>query len=198
MNSIAYTPEPGSPADRVLDLLARNPQEEYTSSDLALKFQVPKKTWDTLLAEPVAKGLIHREKTAADPNGWWCAGAGLRAWVAQRNGAAAPPAPASSQRAKTEGPKARAPLAVPSVDDLVVEEGAAITTPQFGRAGTSKWVPILALLTKPNTSVALPLACRNPLVAYLRIAKLAGSLRGTFVVGLDAKDPSKCRVLRTA
>lgn len=95
-------------------------------------------------------------------------------------------------------PPARVRLAVPPAADLVVDEGAAFVTPQFGRQGTSRWTPILALLAKPNTSVALPLACRNPLVAHLRTAKLAGRLQGTFVVGLDAKDPTKCRLVRTA
>lgn len=109
MNATDYTPEPGSPADRVLDLLARNPQEEYSSSNLALKFQVPKAKWDILLVDAVAKGLIHREKLAGESSPTWCAGAGLKVWAAQRKGAAMPPSWNASE-AKTKRPRAAAPL----------------------------------------------------------------------------------------
>lgn len=197
MNSIAYTPEPGSPADRVLDLLARNPQEEYTSSDLALKFQVPKGRWDVLLAEPVAKGLIHRDKTAADPNVIWCAGASLKAWYAQRSGTTLPPA--------LGGPKAKKPpragvphrLAPLDIATITVETGGAIAE-NIGPCGVSKWDAMFALLKKPNTSVAVPLAYRGTLAAYVRKRKKDGRMAGTYLVGVDAADRTKCRVLRTA
>ena len=51
MNPTAYTPEPGSPVARVLDLLARNPEDDYTNTDLALKFQVKAAAWPPTLAK---------------------------------------------------------------------------------------------------------------------------------------------------
>lgn len=197
MNSTPYTPEPGSPADRVLDLLARNPQEEYSSSDLALKFQVPKAKWDVLLVEPVAKGLIHREKVAGESNIVWCAGANLKVWAAQRSGAATPPSWGASE-AKTKRPRAAAPLLAPlDFSALTVEAGGQIA-PNAGRGTGSKWDPLFALLKAPNTSVAVPLAYKGTLAAWVTKRKKDGRLQGAYTVGTDAADRTKCRVLRTA
>lgn len=55
-----YNPSEGSPEARVLDLLHRNPEEDYTSADLALKFQVAAVKWGPLLAAPLAQGLVAR------------------------------------------------------------------------------------------------------------------------------------------
>ena len=197
MNATDYTPEPGSPADRVLDLLARNPQEEYSSSDLALKFQVPKAKWDILLVEAVAKGLIHREKLAGESSPTWCAGAGLKVWAAQRKGAAMPPSWNASE-AKTKRPRAAAPLLAPlDFNTLTVEAGGQIVQHPGPKIG-SKWDPLFALLQAPNTSVAVPLAYKGTLAAWVKKRKKDGRLNGAYTVGTDAADRTKCRVLRTA
>lgn len=198
MTPTTYNPEPGSPADRVLDLLARNPAEDYTSSDLALKFQVPKGRWDVLLAEPVAKGLVHRGKSPGDTNVIWCAGAGLLAWAAQRKDGAASAgglAPASAPAVKR---KAVAKLAAPDLAKLQVEVGVPVAARTVARAGQSKWDPLFALLTKPDTSVALPVAYQSTVYTYMRKAKKAGLLQGTFIVRRCAINKAQCRVWRTA
>lgn len=197
MNSTDYTPEPGSPAGRVLDLLARNPLEEYTSSDLALKFQVPKAKWDVLLVEPVAKSLIHREKVAGDSNIVWCAGANLKVWAARRSGAAVPPAWGATKPKRSPRGGSRPLLQELDISTVTVETGGAIATPT-GQGGVSKWDALFGLLKQPNTSVAVPLAYKGTLAAYVKKRKKDGRLKGTYIVGSDAADRSKCRVLRTA
>lgn len=197
MTPITYNPEPGSPADRVLDLLARNPAEDYTSSDLALKFQVPKGRWDVLLAEPLAKGLVHRGKSPGDTNVIWCAGAGLLAWAAQRKGDPMPTARAASV-AKPKRPRAAIPTLAPlDLSALTVEAGGQIVQ-QSGPSGGSKWDPLFAMLTAPNTSVAVPMAYKGTLAAWVKKRKKDGRLKGAYSVGTDAADRTKCRVLRTA
>lgn len=199
MTDIDYTPEPGSPADRVLELLARNLEEEYTSSDLALKFQIPKAKWEVLLVEPVGKGLIHRAKMRGESNCTWSAGANLEAWAARRSGAAVPLARAATKAARKPWAKRGRPLQLAEIDTstLKVEIGGGIAKPT-GQGGVSKWDALFGLLKHPNTSVAVPLAYKGTLAAYVKKRKKDGRLAGTYIVGIDAADRAKCRVLRTA
>lgn len=202
VNSIDYNPEPGGPEARVLDLLARNPAEDYSSSDLALKFQVPKAKWDVLLATAVAKGLVHRDKSPGDPNVIWCAGAQLAAWTARHGGGAVttaaptlPPFTRAAPNRKRGG--SRPALAELDMRTVTVEIGGQIARPT-GPGGASKWAPLFDLLKAANTSVAVPLAYKGTLAAYVKKRKKDGRLVGTFIVGIDAADRTKCRVLRTA
>lgn len=201
MTDIDYTPEPGSPADRVLELLCRNPEEDYTSSDLALKFQIPKGDWNDLLISAVANGLVHYTK-ARGKDGYaytWSAGANLPAWAAKRKGTAAPstwaaPAPAAGTSKRGGSRPYLAPI---DPSTLKVEKGGQIAR-YAGPGGASKWDPIFALLTEPNTSVVVPIAYKGTLMGYSKKRQKDGRLKGTYSVGNDAKDPTKCRVLRTA
>jgi len=84
MNPTAYTPEPGSPVARVLDLLARNPEDDYTNTDLALKFQVKAAAWPPTLAKAKALGLVSYKAAGEDDPKAWAAGPNLAAWVAAR------------------------------------------------------------------------------------------------------------------
>lgn len=92
-----YIPEPGSPVARVLDLLARNPEDDYTSGDLALKFQVKSTAWPPTLAKAKALGLVSYAATVEDEPKAWSAGPNLATWMAQRNGAASAPPPLQLQ-----------------------------------------------------------------------------------------------------
>ena len=84
-----YEPEAGSVPARVLDLMIRNPEEEFTSSDLALKYQVRSDKFSALLAGAISCGLLLFERTsAAEASKTWRAGPRLKAWAVTRHEAA--------------------------------------------------------------------------------------------------------------
>jgi hypothetical protein len=107
-----YEPEAGSVPARVLDLFVRNPDEEFTSGDLALKYVVRSEKFSALLAGAISCGLLLYERTtASDGSKVWRAGPHLKAWAASRDVAAMAVAAASS-RGLTQWPAAK-PAAAP-------------------------------------------------------------------------------------
>ena len=187
MNALPYNPERGGPAARVLDLLARNPEDDYSSADLALKFQVKSMLWPQLLSRPKALDLVVYQAATEDAPKTWAAGPALAAWVAARDPyakdkpAAAPaaaPAPAKASNASKRG--GRRPLLPPlDLDALVVERGVPVAPRQIGQRGDSKWAPVLAKLQQPGDSLALPMSCRAAVYAYTKKAIKAGRLKGS-------------------
>lgn len=203
MNPTAYTPEPGSPVARVLDLLARNPEDDYTSADLALKFQVMATAWAPTLAKAKALGLVsYKAAGEYDPKAW-SAGPALPAWLAARTapastGTTPPPPAAAATAAPSKRGGTRPHLPPLDLSALVVEHGVPVAPRSVGKPGESKWAPVLALLTKPGDSVALDLPYRHAVYAYVKKAIKAGHLTGSYVVRPCVKKPGKCRVSRTA
>lgn len=189
MTTDTYNPEPGSPAARALDLLARNPEDDYTSGDLALKFQVKATAWPPLLAKAKAAGLVTYAAAGEDDPKAWSAGPAMAAWWAARNAQAAVP------RGKRGG--ARPLLPVPDLATLKVEHGVPIAPRRIGQPGDSRWAPVLAMLEGPDTSIALPMNCRGAIGAYIKKASKAGRLPGSYVVRPCAIEIGKCRVHRT-
>lgn len=200
MNPTAYTPEPGSPVARVLDLLARNPEDDYTNTDLALKFQVKATAWPPTLAKAKALGLVSYTATGQDEPKAWSAGPALPAWLAARNAPA--PAPTSAAQPKQQPNSRRGGKRdlLPQLDlaTLKVERGLPVAPRRIGQRGDSKWAPVVALLKEPGESLALPMHYRGALYAYIKKAIKAGRLSGTYVVRACMREIGKCRVSRTA
>ena len=94
----SYEPEAGSVPARVLDLFIRNPEEEFTSGDLALNYQVRSDKFSALLASAVTCGLVLYERTSASEGSKvWRAGPRLKAWAVARHEAALAVAAATSR-----------------------------------------------------------------------------------------------------
>lgn len=106
------------------------------------------------------------------------------------------PFPRTSAKGKRGGERALIPIIDPST--LVVETGVPLPPRLLAARGRSKWAPIVALLPKAGTSVALPVAMKPALYAYVKKASKAGVLQGTFAVLRDEKNATKCRLHRTA
>ena len=197
MSLDTYTPEPGSPVARVLDLLARNPEDGYSSGDLALKFQVKAAAWPPLLAKAKALGLVTYAAESEDEPKTWGAGPALAAWVAHRNApastAAAPAAPARSKRGGT-----RPNLPPLDLSKLKVERGVPVAPRRIGQRGGSKWAAAVALLNEPDKSFLVPMPYRAALYAYIKKALKAGKLKGTYIVRPCIVEIGQCRVSRTA
>lgn len=198
MNPTAYTPEPGSPVARVLDLLARNPEDDYTNNDLALKFQVKATAWPPTLAKAKALGLVSYQSTGEDEPKAWSAGPNLPAWVAARNGTATTTAAPASAAVRGKRGGARPSLPPLDLSTLKVERDVPIAPRRIGKRGDSKWAPALALLKRPGDSYAVAMPYQGAITAYIRKAVKAGRLKGTYVVRPCVKEIGKCRVSRTA
>ncbi len=201
MISLDFHPEPGSPTARVLDLMARNPEDGYSNSDLALKFQVKSAVWPPLLAKAKAMGLVAYTAQGEDEPKVWCAGPNLAAWMAARSatpatGGAAAPSPAGKKPSKRGG--TRPLLLALDLATLKVDHGVPMAPRRIGEPGASRWTPVLDLLKKPGDSLPLPLLYKGALYAHIKKAIKAGRLQGTYIVRPDAKDAAKCRVHRTA
>lgn len=93
-----------------------------------------------------------------------------------------------------------AQVLLPALDitTLQVQKGVPVAPRVLASAGSSKWAPVFALLTVPDTSVALPLAYQGAVYAYMRKAKSAGTLKGTFIVRKCALNQTQCRIWRAA
>ena len=194
-----FNPEPGSPVARVLDLLARNPEDGYSSSDLALKFQVKAAAWPPLLAKARAMGLVTYTTESEDDPKVWGAGPALAAWVAARAGTATPvaktSAPAALARSKRGGTQPRLPPL--DLSKITVERGIPVAPRGICKRGHSKWAPALALLKSPGDSYVVPMPYREALGVYIRKALKAGHLKGTYIVRPCVVKIGMCRVSRT-
>lgn len=194
MSLDTYTPEPAGPVARVLDLLARNPEDGYSSSDLALKFQVKAAAWPPLLAKAKALGLVTYAAESEDEPKVWGAGPALAAWVTHRNGPASTvAAPARSKRGGT-----RPYLPPLDLSKLKVERGVPVAPRRIGQRGDSKWAAPIALLDEPDKSFLVPLPYQAALHAYIKKALKAGKLKGTYIVRPCIVQIGQCRVSRTA
>lgn len=201
MISLDFHPEPGSPTARVLDLMARNPEDGYSNSDLALKFQVKSAAWPPLLAKAKAMGLVAYTAQGEDEPKVWCAGPNLAAWMAARSatpatGGTAAPSQAATQERKCGGTR---PL-LPALDlaTLKVDYGVPVAPRRIGKPGDSRWTPVLDLLTKPGDSLPLPMPYKAAVYAHIKKATKAGRLQGTYIVRPCSLEIGKCRVHRTA
>lgn len=189
-----YLPEPGSLPARVLELFKRQPDEHFTSGDLALKFQVQAGKFKAALEAPVNKHLLVYGRSPDDPDGaqMWHAGPGFKDWLATQNSTPAPaPAPAAT-RGKRGG--ARNQLPPLDLSKLTIKTG--VPKPprtRFSRAGESKYSPLFSAL-KPGQSVDVPSQYMATLYTHAKKLKKAGS--GSYTVQRTGIDT--CTVWRDA
>lgn len=184
-----YTPEPGSLPARVLDLFKRQPDEHFTSGDLALKFQVQAAKFKAALEAPLGRQLLVYGRSPDDVEGpqVWHIGPAFRAWLATQAPASAPaaraaaPAAARSLRGGT-----RAQLPPLDLAKLTIKTG--VPKPErrrFSRAGDSKYAPLFNAL-KPGQSVEVPAQYMATLYTHAKKLKKAGT--GSYTVqrtGID-------------
>jgi hypothetical protein len=127
----AYVPVEGSLCDRILKLCARMPDEEWTSADLAKKFEVTGSSVTALLATARSHGLLRFEASDEAPAvKCWSVGPAFAAWQLEREArdAAGPRKPSSVTAALNSLARASSHVATASkpsaprmsLDDVVI------------------------------------------------------------------------------
>ena len=192
-----YTPEPGSLPARVLDLFKRQPDEHFTSGDLALKFQVQAAKFKAALEAPTNHKLPVYGRLADDAEGpqVWRTGAKFAAWLANQPQVTPAgwtlPAPAA---ARTKRGGIRTQLPPLDLAKLTIKTG--VPKPprrRFSRAGESKYTPLFTAL-KPGQSVEVPSQYMATLYTHAKKLKKAGT--GAFTVQRTGIDT--CTIWRDA
>lgn len=174
-----YNPEAGCVADRVLDLFRRQPDEEYTSSDLALKFELRPGAFTPLLAAPVNHGLLVHMPSPGDTTKVWRIGPKFMAWNEARNAGlhGANSVFDAAKKARIPSKRGGARKHLPRLDlaALTFEADAPKpVTPFFARSGESKYAALFDALKKPGMSVKLPMAYRGTIQSLIKKRKAAG------------------------
>ncbi len=189
-----YQPEPGSLPARVLALFARQPDEHFTSGDLALKFVVQAAKFKAALQPAVAAQLLAYSKVDEDGPSVWHTTPQFAAWLAKTAPAtpAAEPAAKTAQRPRRGGTRTHLPAL--DVASLVIKTG--VPKParrRFSRAGESKYTPLFAAL-KPGQSVDVPAQYQATLYTAAKKLNKTGPARYTVQrTGIDT-----CTVWRDA
>jgi hypothetical protein len=172
----AYEPEPGSLPWRVLELFTRVPEEEYTSSDLALKFQIKSNGFTAMLEAPVRHGLlVHQMDAGGDGIKVWRTGPKFAPWLAARTTVTsnALVAGRDARRPSSRGIK-RPPLPPLDIASLKVLKGAEKPAPRRLPAGESRYGNLFQRLTEPGMCVHVASAYKATLKAAVkRMAKTA-------------------------
>ena len=192
MNDIpTYNPEAGCVADRVLDLFRRQPEEEYTSGDLALKFEIRKSAFTSLLEVPTRHGLLVYAPVAGDDGKVWRIGPKFMAWHEARTANVNAPNSVfdAARKARVPGKRGGARKHLPRLDPaaLTFEVNAPKPLqPFFARSGESKYTAVFDKLTAPGMSVKLPIAYHGTIQSLIKKRKAAG-LGVYSVARLDAE-----------
>ncbi len=176
-----YSPEPNSPPARVLDLFCRMPDEEYKSSDLALKFQIRAAAFEVELAEPLRHGLLSFDKGTGGSR-YWRAGPNLKPWAAARAELALAAVSVRGMAAVSRQQRKRAPLVPPaSMVDLLampIRKNVPIPEPVRGGRHSSRY-HALWLRLEPGDCVELPARQAAGFSAYTKKNKLSAVVRAT-------------------
>lgn len=170
--TLNHKPEAASLADRVLQLFARMLGEEYSSAELALKFQVPAAKFPKLLEEPVQLGLLAFSATEAGGAKVWHEGPHFRAWLAQQQattGTASPPPVASAAK------KPRAPHVRLKLEEVAIEVGVPLPEARPGVQG-SVYKDLLEKM-KPGDRVKLRARHARGLVSYAKKLRVPVAVR---------------------
>lgn len=174
-----YLPEAGCVADRVLDLFIRQPDEEYTSGDLALKFQLRPGSFQACLAAPMNHGLLVHQADAGEKEKVWRAGPRFTAWLQARSARlqASSVFAVGRAAAKPPGKRGGARKHLPRLDPakLTFETNAPKPhAPFFARRGESKYAALFERLTAPGMSVRLPIEYHGTIQSMIKKRKAAG------------------------
>ena len=197
-----YEPEAGSMQARVLALFVKNAEEEYTSSDLALKFQLRADRFTAALATPVKHGLLVYMRSHAEEPKTWRAGPNLHAWAGARDaqallaarGLAGEPEPKANggKPSKRGGSRVR----LPAIDPATLVTELNVPTPpeqRFSRSGVSKYDAVFKDLPV-NACRRVPAVYHATLVTAIKKRHKAGLER--YVV--RRVSPTESGVFRTA
>lgn len=166
-----YKPRADSLAGRVIDFLARNPDEELDIEAIAAKFDVSRNGIHTHMAQAVTAGLVKRVQQPDGSYGYK-AGPNLAADAA---------------------PGAKAPPITSRVDPAAVPIDTHVPVPT-GRSMPVDWGALLRRL-QPTHSAELPIKTRPSLAKAIKEAKAAQL--GDFTIRTD-KTAGTLRVWRTA
>ena len=191
-----YAPEPGSLPARVLELFKRQPDEHFTSGDLALKFQVQAAKFKAALEAPATRQLLVYGRSPDDPDGAqvWHTGPAFKAWLEAQGGTPAVTQATTPAAARGKRGGSRSQLPPLDLAKLTIKTG--VPKPartRFSRAGESKYSPLFSAL-KPGQSVDVPAQYMATLYTHAKKLKKAGS--GSYTVQRTGIDT--CTVWRDA
>lgn len=194
MTSTTYIPRTGSLADRVLGYLRANPDEELTTRDISVKFDVPQSSIKPCLATAENHGELDYTRNEDLEYVY-------RLPKQPKAPKSSAPPPAEPARAKTSKhsptPGPRGPIVTPSaIEALAVEEDVDVAAANK-RPGQNKWDPLMAKLTKAGQSIAIPQEWYRPLQS--EVGKRNRRNKGTgpqYLCGFDAA--GQPRIKRTA
>jgi hypothetical protein len=176
----AYKPDAGSLAARVIDVVSRNQDDDYTSRDIAVKFNVVSSSVQALLHSHMSHGLLSFERSDTEGVGKvWRAGANLREWLALQADA---PMTLAALAATPSARSARAAASMRRIDPLkvTIRSGVPVPALESGRALTAPYA-VLWERMKPNDCVELPTNQASSLLAYLRKNKQPHTVRTTAI-----------------
>lgn len=193
-----YVPRTGSLSDRVLAYFRQQPDEELTSADIASKFEVSRGSVMASLQTAVSNGALEYTRNTE-----------LEFMYRLPSGAAALTMPAaqsapenrSSTRVSATGKRGAVSLPASALDfsGLKAETGVPVQGKAKTDAGDSKWAPLFALLSAPDTSVEIPAAWKSAVAAQATKQNVRAKSAGRpdhYVVRLTGTDTA--RVWRTA
>jgi hypothetical protein len=219
--SHAYQAAPGGLAERILMMMAANAGEYYTSGDLALKYDLNPSMIGSVLQSARLHGLVDLRGQRGETDRVWVALPPLQTWAQARRasqpaaaqapapapvpaaepgaaGAATPPAAAPKRR--TKGIRnGWPPVPLPPLAELRVENGVGLQPLPQMRGVPGKWEAVLGLLKAVGDSVAIPLAAKGAVAAYLQKRKRDRQATGRYRVGRCERQPKLyARIIREA
>jgi hypothetical protein len=190
-----YIPRMGSLAERVLDYFRQSPDEELTQGDIAAKFEVSRGSVTACMETALNKGAV---TYVQNEDLIWVYRPGKGTAAPKPNSTKAdappPPEPTRSRRGITA-----LPPALLDFSTLQVDRGVPLTGKAHGHPGESKWAPLFAKLSEPDTSVEFPAAWKSAVAAQatkLNVRNKKDGQPGYYMV--RHTEPGKARIWRTA
>lgn len=201
-----YIPSTGSLADRVLDYFRQCPDEELGQADIAAKFEVPRGSVSACLKPAVDGGSLRYEHNADLEYVYTLPDSSRKAKPltvadALATGAEIGRAITTPGKAKTAPLRGRVnlPPAVLDFTSLQVQRGIPLMGKAHGEAGTSKWAPLFAKLTEPDTSLEFPATWKSAVAAQATKLNVVHKKAGNPTeYKVRITEPSKARIWRVA
>lgn len=195
MTTKPYTPQTGSIAHQVCRYFQRLTDEELSTADISIKWNIESGNVLNLLGKAIAAGLLARDGKI------YSAGPKLHTLPVDRADSLESGAllgHVMGTRPK-RGVKERINLAPDEFEALQVEEGVP-AGPPGPKPGVSKWGPLFDKLTAPGLSVAVPVDWKKTLGSEVTKrnadARKAGQTERRWKVGNDPKSSLHARLWR--
>jgi len=205
---MAYRPRPGTLPAKVIDWLKDNPGEELTADDIGRKWDAYPSTVRIGLEAAVNSGALALVNNSDQQLVYRLPLAPSEAAMAQASPFQAPATTAPASRTTSTAdrnltaPK-RGAVSLPTnaldFSGLKAEVGVPLAGKNKGEPGTSKWQPLLDLLTAPDTSVEFPAEWKSAVAAQVTKLNTAAKKAGQpteYKVRLISQD--KARIWRLA